>query len=188
MEEKMAYKNLSGNMSGKMNIHNLAGRGSQSYPYSAVDIIIEYNSLDSLGNIKKDTENSIVLIKRKNFPYGLALPGGFAECGLSLEDNCVKESKEETGLDVVVKNPEHPLCIYSRPDRDPRAHIITHVYVAKGSGVLKAGDDAKKAGLYSLEEVAGLLMNKKQAFAFPDHARALLEYLWAVGYKRDVYL
>src|SRR3989339_1687096 len=105
-------------------------------PFPATDIIIEYN--DGL-------KEGIVLIARRNPPYGLALPGGFAEWGLSLEENAIKEAKEETGLEVILESPTKPLCVRSDPSRDPRSHIISITYVGKGYGELLAGDDAKDA-------------------------------------------
>ena len=117
-------------------------------PLVATDIVIEYND---------GIKDGIILITRKNFPPGLALPGGFAECGLNLGQNAQKESREETGLEVVIKDSENPLLILSDPDRDPRAHIISVAYAAKGYGILRAGDDAKTATLYSINEIMGLL-------------------------------
>ncbi|HJX05478.1 MAG TPA: NUDIX hydrolase [Candidatus Nanoarchaeia archaeon] len=139
--------------------------GDQRCPYIATDIIIEYND---------GKKHGLVLITRKNPPYGLALPGGFAEYGLSLEENAVKEVKEETGLDAIILNPEQPLCVHSSPGRDPRAHVISSTYIAKGSGSLKGGDDAKSAELYSIDEVINLIEKNKLVF---DHAKALKKYL-----------
>src|SRR3989344_1857038 len=96
-------------------------------PLAATDIIIEYGSKEEYG---------IVLITRKNFPYGIALPGGFAEYGISYEENAVKEAKEETSLDITIENPEHPLCVYSDPERDPRGHITSLTYIGKGHGII----------------------------------------------------
>ena len=140
----------------------------ESYPCPklATDIIIEYD------NGKKE---GIVLITRKNFPYGLALPGGFHEIGLSAEKNAQKEAREETGLEVIIATPEEPLCYQSNPDRDPRGHIVSATYLARGQGKLKAGDDAKTAVLYSREELINLLKTGK--FAFPDHKIALEKYI-----------
>ena len=67
-----------------------------------------------------ETFLGIVLIQRKNPPHGLALPGGFVEIGERVEDACVREMKEETGLDVVLR---HLLGVYSDPRRDPRFHM-----------------------------------------------------------------
>lgn len=127
-------------------------------PIPTTDIIIEYDSGGKTG---------IVLISRKNMPYGLAIPGGFAELGLSFEENAVKEAKEETGLDVIILNPQRPLCVMSNPDRDARYfknqdhHITSTTYVGSGTGTLKAGDDARGAELYTLQEVRDLIIRKR---------------------------
>ncbi len=144
-------------------------------PYPTTDIIIEYELNKKFG---------IVLIERKNFPYGLALPGGFAEFGLSFEQNAIKESKEETGLEIILENPEHPLCVHSNPNRDPRAHIVSATYIAKGFGTLKAGDDAKKAFHYEISQVLNLVKNSPEKFAFNDHVRAINDYLNLRGYLK----
>ncbi len=88
-------------------------------PVPTVDIIIE---LESRG---------IVLIKRKNPPYGWAIPGGFVDYGESLEEAAVREAREETNLDVELIRQFHT---YSDPKRDPRHHTITTAYIAKGKG------------------------------------------------------
>jgi len=96
-------------------------------PISTVDIIIEIES------------KGIVLIKRKNPPYGWAIPGGFVDYGESMEDAAVREAKEETDLDVKLFRQFHT---YSDPRRDPRHHSISTVYIAKAKGKPKAKDDA----------------------------------------------
>jgi len=140
-------------------------------PFPTTDLIIEYKSSGKEG---------IVLITRKNPPYGLALPGGFAEWGISLEDNARKEAREETGLEVVIENSGRPY-VYSDPHRDPRGHMISNTYYAKGYGTLKAGDDAKAAEIYTISEVLKLI--KEDTLAF-DHAKILEDYLHARGYLK----
>jgi len=134
-------------------------------PIPTTDVIIEY---------RNGAKEGIVLITRKNPPHGIAIPGGFAELGLTLEDNVRKEAKEETGLDVVLESPEKPLTVHSHPERDPRYHMITTVYVGRGYGRLQAGDDAADARLYTIDEVRRLVENNGLAF---DHARILQKYL-----------
>jgi len=102
-------------------------------PLVTVDIVIEI-------------DNGIVLIKRANPPYGWALPGGFVEYGETLELSAVREAKEETSLDIKLKEQFHS---YSEPDRDPRHHTVTTVYIAKGIGSPKPADDAKKVGVFT---------------------------------------
>jgi len=103
-------------------------------PIPTVDIIIEIES------------KGIVLIKRKNPPFGWALPGGFVDYGESLEEGAVREAKEETDLDVKLTEQFHT---YSNPNRDPRHHSISTVYIAKAKGVPQAKDDAIEIGVFN---------------------------------------
>uniref|UniRef100_A0A7V6CDU9 inositol-phosphate phosphatase n=1 Tax=Thermodesulfobacterium geofontis TaxID=1295609 RepID=A0A7V6CDU9_9BACT len=126
----------------------------QKNPFPTVDIIIE-------------VEDKIVLIYRKNPPFGWAIPGGFVDYGETLESAAVREAKEETNLDIELL---YLLGCYSDPKRDPRFHTITTVFVAKGKGELKAKDDAKLAKLFKIEEIPW------DDLAF-DHAKILKDYL-----------
>lgn len=110
----------------------------------------------------------IILIERKYEPPGWAIPGGFVEYGESLENAAVREAKEETSLDVRLLTQLHT---YSSPERDPRKHTITTVFVAEAEGIPIARDDAKNIGLFSRDEIPSPL-------AF-DHERILEDYfLW----------
>jgi len=122
-------------------------------PIPTVDIIIEIES------------KGMVLIKRKNPPYGWALPGGFVDYGESLEEAAVRETKEETDLDVKLIGQFHT---YSDPKRDPRHHSISTVYVAKAKGVPQARDDAIEIGIFNET-------NLPDAIAF-DHRSILRDY------------
>jgi 8-oxo-dGTP diphosphatase len=102
-------------------------------PLLTVDIIIRYRE-------------SIILIERKNPPYGWALPGGFVELGESLEGAAVREAKEETSLDIHLIEQFHA---YSDPRRDPRFHTATVVFLADGNGIVRGKDDAKRADIFS---------------------------------------
>ena len=79
-----------------------------------------------------DEEFNFILIKRKNNPYKnyWALPGGFVEYGESVETAAIREAKEETNIDVELKD---LVNVYSEPNRDPRGHSITVVYTANGN-------------------------------------------------------
>ena len=107
--------------------------GRPTTPLVAVDIIIEYG-------------DGIVLIERKNEPHGWAIPGGFVDEGEPLEQTAVREAKEETSLDVQLRE---LLYAYGKPSRDRRGHTVSIVYIAEGSGILKAADDAKSARVFS---------------------------------------
>jgi len=139
-------------------------------PSLSTDIIIEYQQQEKEG---------IVLIKRKYHPAGLALPGGYAEKGFSLDDNARKEAKEETNLEIIIENVGRPFRVLSHPLRDPRTHMVTVVYLARGYGELKAGSDAKDVGLYAYPELLDLLGKNKFAF---DHENIIRDYLKYRGF------
>jgi 8-oxo-dGTP diphosphatase len=101
------------------------------------------------GAVFKDGE--ILLVKRKNEPFKgkWALPGGFVEYGEKTEDAAVREVFEETGLKTSVKS---LVGVYSNPNRDPRGHTITVVYLMELiSGELCSGDDAADAKFFDLD-------------------------------------
>ena len=106
-------------------------------PFLTVDIIIEMHG-------------KIVLIERENPPHGWAIPGGFVDYEESLESAAIREAKEETSLDITLIEQFHS---YSDPRRDPRFHTVSIVFIAKGTGILKADDDAKNAGVFTKDNL-----------------------------------
>ena len=86
-------------------------------PVPTVDIIIETEG------------EKIVLIQRKNPPFGWALPGGFVDYGESLEEAAVREAREETSLEVNLVRQMHT---YSDPNRDPRRPYPQHRFYCPG--------------------------------------------------------
>ena len=89
-------------------------------------------------------DGRIVLIRRKNPPIGWAIPGGFVDEGEAIEHACVREAKEETGLDVTLVS---QLFTYSDPKRDPRQHNVSTVYACKvaAGSTPEGADDAAEA-------------------------------------------
>lgn len=120
-------------------------------PVPTVDIIIEIGG-------------GIVLVKRKNPPFGWALPGGFVDYGETLEASAVREAKEETGLDVNLLCQMHS---YSDPSRDARLHTISTVFIAKAEGTPHAADDAFEVGIFTRGNLPSLVF---------DHAKILDDY------------
>ena len=103
----------------------------------------------------------IVLIRRENPPYQgcYALPGGFVEVGEAVEEAAQREAKEETGLDVVLLK---LVRVYSKPDRDPRGHVVSICYLAWGRGELSAGSDARSAEVFDPEDLPPLAFDHAQ--------------------------
>ena len=123
-------------------------------PVPTVDIII------AMGG-------GVILVKRKNPPLAWALPGGFVDYGESLEQAAVREACEETGLSIRLGSQFHT---YSEPDRDPRQHTVSTVFLATAEGTPVAGDDAGEVAIFHEGSLPPL--------AF-DHARILGDYFAA---------
>jgi len=115
-----------------------------------------------------DPKDRLLLIRRKNPPFqgSWALPGGFVEIGETVENACLRELLEETGI---VGGALTLIGVYSAPDRDPRGHICSAAFLAEPEGgVVKAGSDARVADwVQSWREVD---------FAF-DHRQIVLDAL-----------
>jgi len=127
-------------------------------PVPTVDVIIE------------QPDGRIVLIRRKNPPHGWALPGGFVEYGESLEQAARREAREETGLEVELTE---QLQAYSDPDRDPRQHTLSVVFLARAGGRPVGADDAAEARAFEPGSLPA-----EMAF---DHARIVADFL---SYRR----
>ena len=113
-------------------------------------------------------DNRIVLIKRGNPPFrgSFALPGGFVDYGETVENACIREMEEETGLKTSIKK---LLGVYSDPGRDPRGHVASIVFeLVVVGGELAHGDDAAAVELFELDALPEL--------AF-DHAKIIDDWL-----------
>ncbi|MBU1192978.1 MAG: NUDIX hydrolase [Gammaproteobacteria bacterium] len=124
-------------------------------PLLTVDVIIE---------LIDRPNRPIVLIERRNPPFGWALPGGFVDVGERLEASARREVQEETSLAVDL---QVLLGCYSDPARDDRMHTVSAVYVATARGNPQAQDDALNVEIFDPAELPSL--------AF-DHALILSDY------------
>ncbi len=121
-------------------------------PKPVVDIIIQHSS-------------GIILIKRKNPPFGWAIPGGFVDYGETVEQAAIREAREETGLELLDLR---QFRVYSDPRRDARVHTISTVFLARGAGQPRAGDDAVELGIFSPDNLPSKLVF--------DHPQILQDY------------
>ena len=118
--------------------------------------------------------SKILLVRRKFDPFQgkYALPGGFVEYGETVDECIIREVQEETGLKVSV---DRLLDVYSAPDRDPRGHTVTIVYVLIVEGGTLADSVETKAEWVPLKDIPSL--------AF-DHDAIIADYLRTVKKKR----
>jgi len=124
-------------------------------PRVAVDIIIQINGFP----------DRIVLIKRKNPPFGWAIPGGFVDYGETVEEAAIREALEETSLGVNLIRQFH---VYSDPRRDSRGHTISVVFIGSALGTPIGADDAVEARVFEKSTLPA-------ALAF-DHREILSDY------------
>jgi len=112
--------------------------GDWTTPHVTVDAVIA-------------NEGKILLIERGREPHkGLkAWPGGFMDVGETPEEACLRELREETGLEGKIAR---LLCVKGEPDRDPRKHIVSIFYVVDAHGQPLPGDDAASAKWYDISK------------------------------------
>jgi len=109
-------------------------------PFPTADCLISHDT--------DDGREGLVLIWRLNEPVGWAIPGGFVDYGERVEDAVQREMLEETNLQL---EDLQLFMVCSDPERDPRFHTISTIFTARGSGVLRAGDDAVRAVVFPLD-------------------------------------
>lgn len=102
-------------------------------PSLAVDVIVRI-------------DRRILLIERRNEPTGWAIPGGFVEKGETVETAARREIREELSVEL---EELRRWKVFSDPERDPREHVVSVCFKARGTGQPRAGTDAANARAFS---------------------------------------
>jgi len=118
------------------------------FPNLAADVLVINN-------------NRVLLIKRKNPPYGWAIPGGMIDYGETVEQAAVRELLEETKIRLQIDDIKL-LGIYSDPTRDPRGHTVSVIYYAYSNATPQAADDAADAKYFSIQDLPELAFDHKK--------------------------
>jgi 8-oxo-dGTP diphosphatase len=131
------------------------------------DFIWYHNPIPAAGAII-EKDNRILLVKRK-FPPRVGdwcFPAGFMEYEESPTECCIRELKEETGLDIGITR---LFWNYAGHD-DPRSHAILILYLAEiRGGILTAGDDAIEVEYFDI-------YSTPENIAFQAHREAIVDY------------
>lgn len=134
---------------------------SYKYPRAALTV-------DAIVFVKSDTTTFVLLIERGREPFRnkWALPGGFIEMDETLEQACIRELEEETGLQV---EKMEQFRAYDAINRDPRHRTISVVYSVRleEQKPVTGSDDATQAKWFSIDQLPEL--------AF-DHAEILADF------------
>lgn len=152
-------------------------------------------TVDLIGLRFKDDHLQIMMIKRRSHVEGSkwAFPGGFVEPSESIVNACLRETKEETNVDLKVGQLIRMLPI-DTPNRDPRMPwlitnpsivLFTPENVKKMEKTAHAGDDAADLHWFniSLDENDHLVVDKSAGKLAFDHAEILTNALLKL--KRD---
>jgi ADP-ribose pyrophosphatase YjhB (NUDIX family) len=118
-------------------------------------------------------DGAVLLVQRKFDPRrGLwTLPAGFVEYDEHVADCAVRETKEETNLDVELRQ---LFGAYMAMD-DPRVQVVLLLYMGRRiGGEIRAGDDASDARFFPLDA-------PPPPIAFQAHEQALADLRRARG-------
>jgi 8-oxo-dGTP diphosphatase len=129
---------------------------SYKYPRAAL-------TTDAIVFVKEKKSTFVLLIERGHEPFKnkWALPGGFIEMDETLEQACMRELEEETGLRL---KQMMQFKTYDAIDRDPRHRTISvvHSVELKEKQAVKGGDDAARAEWFSIDNLPELGFDHKQ--------------------------
>jgi len=123
------------------------------------------------ATIFNETRQKVLLTRRLD--NGLwCLPGGHMESGESVEECCVREVFEETGLQVRVKrltgvysNPDQ-LVIY--PDGNQAHFVVMNFEVEIVEGELSLSDETSETGYFSPGEIESMPMHDRHTDRIAD--------------------
>ncbi len=121
-----------------------------------------------------DRDRNKVLLTRRLDNGQWCLPSGIVEPGESVSETCVRETREETGLDVQVKR---FISVFSSPDRlviyadgNKNQFVVLAFEVGLVGGELGLSNETTAAGYYSMAEI-------EQMDIFPHHRQFVMDAL-----------
>ena len=127
---------------------------------------IQYLNPSSAAGVLVRTDEGILLVKRRFEPYKgkWVVPSGFIEYDEDLKGAAVRETLEETGLEVELTGLHAAESCFD----DPRGNTILVLFNGRiTGGTLEPGDDADGAAFFPLDRLPDI--------AFEAHRKVLSE-------------
>lgn len=101
--------------------------------------------------VRPERATHILLVRRATTYAGQwCIPCGYLEYDEEIRTAAAREMREETGLDVEVRE---PLAVLSNFHRPHEQSVGTWFLVRRRGGDLRAGDDADRAGFFPLDSI-----------------------------------
>ena len=127
------------------------------------------NPVVAAGTLVEEAER-VVLIRRAVEPRQGAwgLPAGYVEADETAEEAAIRETREESGLDVAL---DDLLGVYSFEGQDQTRGVLILYAAHIVGGSLQAGDDATDAAFFALSELP-----PDEDIAFWTHREALHDW------------
>lgn len=127
------------------------------------DWIYYKNPVPAVSIVLLKMNAELLLVKRKFEPNAgeWALPGGYMEVYLTVEENALEELKEETGLNGII---EHCLGWYYGSSMIYERILNIGFRIKATSGVLHAGDDASEAAFFPLDKLPSIAFASHREF------------------------
>lgn len=120
-------------------------------------------TVDAIVYTKENNSVFVLFVKRGEEPFEgkWALPGGFVHIDERLENSCIRELHEETGLKV---DNMVQYKTYDAIDRDPRGRTISVVHFTEiaGKEKVKGSDDAAQASWFPVTDLPDLAFDHTQ--------------------------
>ena len=159
--------------------HESDGRPRQVCPACG---FIHYQNPTPAAGCLVEHDGRVLMVQRKYPPYvgGWTLPAGYVEWDETPEQAAVRETNEETGLQVVSAG-LFGVFPWRHEFNDGQSHDngVLIVYLATvAGGELQSGDDAQAVGWFTPDALPGQI-------AFSSHRVALAIWVEQVSHRRS---
>lgn len=118
------------------------------------------NSLIPAASTVVSNDRGELLLQRRSDNDLWSIPGGAMEPGETIRQTAIRETKEETGLDI---EPTHLIGIYSDPnhvieysDGEVRQEFSVCFAATITSGTLAASDESTDVGFFAADQIADM--------------------------------